>query len=72
MLGPLNDTEDFFTFAAWSLVQNPAPITLFKNLIVEKEGKYKDLLNLKVKGLLPLIDLAHSWPWKTESRKRRP
>lgn len=57
-LDRLMATEDFFTFAAWSLVQNPAPITLFKNLIVEKEGKYKDLLNLKVKGLLPLIDLA--------------
>jgi CBS domain-containing protein len=51
-------TEDFFTMAASALNQNPAPITLFKNLIVEKEGKYKDLLNLKIKGLLPLTDLA--------------
>jgi len=54
----LLNSEDFFTHSALSLLQNPAPLTLFKNLIVEKDGKYKDLLNLNVKGLRPLVDLG--------------
>jgi CBS domain-containing protein len=49
---------NFFTHSALSLLQNPAPLTLFKNLIVENEGKYKDLLNLNIKGLRPLVDLG--------------
>lgn len=57
-LNRLLGVEDFFHTAAWTLVQNPAPITWFKNFVVEQDGKYKDLLNLKVKGLRPLIDLA--------------
>ncbi len=31
------------------------PIGFFKHFIVEKTGKYKDRLNIKLYGLVPLI-----------------
>ncbi len=38
-----------------SIVSIPMPIGFFKHFIVEKTGKYKDRLNIKLYGLVPLI-----------------
>ena len=39
---------------AQSIVDIPVPLGFFKNFTVEKNGKYKNTVNIKVHGLLPL------------------
>lgn len=36
------------------IISVPIPLGFFKNFIVEKNGKYKNTVNIKVNGLLPL------------------
>jgi CBS domain-containing protein len=45
----------FLKSLAESIVSIPLPIGFFKNFIVEKTGKYKDRLNIKLYGLVPLV-----------------
>lgn len=45
----------FLKSLAESIVSISLPIGFFKNFIVEKTGKYKDRLNIKLYGLVPLI-----------------
>jgi CBS domain-containing protein len=45
----------FLTSLAQTIVSIPVPIGFFKNFIVEKSGKHKNRLNLKLYGLVPLI-----------------
>jgi CBS domain-containing protein len=45
----------FLKTLAESIVSISLPIGFFKNFIVEKTGKYKDRLNIKLYGLVPLI-----------------
>ncbi|RLA88401.1 MAG: hypothetical protein DRG20_06160 [Deltaproteobacteria bacterium] len=44
----------FLISLAQSAVSMPIPLGFFKNFIVEKNGKYKNRLNLKLYGLVPL------------------
>lgn len=37
------------------IVSIPIPLGFFKNFVVEKNGKYKNMVNIKINGLLPLI-----------------
>lgn len=48
----------FLKTLAESIVSISVPIGFFKNFIVEKTGKYKDRLNIKLYGLVPLITCA--------------
>lgn len=45
----------FLKALAEFIVSIPMPLGFFKHFIVEKTGKYKDLLNIKIYGLVPLI-----------------
>ena len=45
----------FLKSLAECIVTIPMPIGFFKHFIVEKTGKYKDRLNIKLYGLVPLI-----------------
>jgi CBS domain-containing protein len=45
----------FLKSLAECIVTIPIPIGFFNNFIVEKTGKYKDRLNIKLYGLVPLI-----------------
>jgi CBS domain-containing protein len=53
----LEDQKVFLGYLANMAIQNPPPIGFFKSFVVEKGGEHKDQLNLKVKGLAPLIDI---------------
>ncbi len=44
----------FLEILADSIISVPVPLGLLKNFIVEKNGKYKNSINLKNYGLLPL------------------
>jgi CBS domain-containing protein len=52
------DYPAFMGFLANMLVQNRPPIGFFGTVAVERNGEHKDGLNLKVKGVAPLVDIA--------------
>lgn len=52
------DYPVFLGFLANMLVKNRPPIGFFGGVAVERSGEHKDGLNLKVKGVAPLVDIA--------------
>ncbi|MGA2192898.1 MAG: DUF294 nucleotidyltransferase-like domain-containing protein, partial [Nitrospirota bacterium] len=48
----------FLGFMANNIIKNRPPIGFFKAFVVEKSGEHKDELNLKVKGIAPLVDIV--------------
>ncbi len=48
----------FLGYMANMIIKNTPPVGFFKSFIVEKSGEHKDELNLKVKGIAPLVDMA--------------
>jgi CBS domain-containing protein len=54
----LRDQKVFLGYLANITVQNRPPVGFFKTFVVEKGGEHKDELNLKVKGIAPLVDIV--------------
>ncbi|BDU78560.1 DUF294 nucleotidyltransferase-like domain-containing protein [Mesoterricola sediminis] len=54
----IREQPAFLGFLAAALVRNRPPIGFFGNVSVERTGEHKAGLNLKVRGLAPLVDLA--------------
>ena len=52
----VEDQKVFLGFMANTIIRNRPPIGFIKTFVVEKGGEHKDELNLKVKGLSPLVD----------------
>jgi len=52
------DYPIFLGFLANMLVKNRPPIGFFGSVAVERSGEHKDGLNLKIKGVTPLVDIA--------------
>lgn len=50
----LKENQLFLKLLAQVITSIPMPLGFFKNFIVEKNGKYKNTLNIKNYGLLPL------------------
>lgn len=48
----------FLGYMANTIIKNTPPVGFFRSFIVEKGGEHKDLLNLKVKGLAPFVDMV--------------
>lgn len=48
----------FLTMMAKNAVETPAPLSFFRNFLLEKDGKHKDQFDLKLRALLPLVDMA--------------
>jgi CBS domain-containing protein len=46
----------FLGYMANAIIKNAPPVGFFKSFIVEKGGEHKDELNLKIKGIAPLVD----------------
>lgn len=53
----LRDNQVFLGYVANMAIRNVPPIGFLKTLVVEKDGEYKDRLDLKTRGLSPLIDI---------------
>jgi CBS domain-containing protein len=51
------DQKIFLGYLANMAIKNMPPIGFLKTFVVEKSGEHKDKLNLKVKGLAPLVDI---------------
>jgi CBS domain-containing protein len=53
----LKDQRVFLGYLANLAIKNQPPIGFFKSFVVNKDGEHKDELNLKIKGLAPLVDI---------------
>jgi CBS domain-containing protein len=52
------DSKIFLGYIANLAIKNMPPIGFLKTFVVEKSGEHKDKLNMKVKGLAPLVDIV--------------
>jgi CBS domain-containing protein len=55
VLSLIRENPAFLRSLAQGVISIPIPIGFFKSFIVEKSGKYKNRLNLKLYGLVPLV-----------------
>jgi CBS domain-containing protein len=58
LAGILKDQKVFLGHLANITVQNRPPVGFFKTFVVETSGEHKNELNLKVKGIAPLVDIV--------------
>ncbi|MBK8625991.1 MAG: CBS domain-containing protein [Saprospiraceae bacterium] len=50
--------EVFLHLLAKNALENPAPLSFFRNFIVEKNGEHKDSFDIKLRAMMPLTDAA--------------
>ena len=48
----------FLAFLAKTALQNPPPLTFFRNFVVEKGGELADQFDIKARAMMPLADAA--------------
>jgi CBS domain-containing protein len=48
----------FLSFLARNAMQNPPPLSFFRNFIVERNGEHKDEFDIKARAMMPLVDAA--------------
>ncbi|HEU0136213.1 MAG TPA: DUF294 nucleotidyltransferase-like domain-containing protein [Flavobacterium sp.] len=48
----------FFDYLGNDALKKPSPLTFFKKFNVEEEGEHKDMFDIKIRALMPLIDGA--------------
>ncbi len=53
----LEGNKVFLGYMANAIIKNRPPIGFLKSFVVEKTGEHKDELNLKVKGIAPIVDI---------------
>ncbi|MBV1924203.1 MAG: CBS domain-containing protein [Flavobacteriaceae bacterium] len=54
----INEYEIFLNFLGVNSLRNPAPLSFFRQFLVEHSGEHKDQFDLKARALMPLIDAA--------------
>jgi CBS domain-containing protein len=57
LLNIVKDQRVFLGYLANLAVRNKPPLGFFKTFVVEKSGEHKDKLNLKIKGIAPIVDI---------------
>ena len=48
----------FLMHLAKDCLSNKSPLSFFRNFIVEKDGEHKNRLDIKTRGLVPIVDFA--------------
>jgi len=48
----------FLAFLARSAVQNPPPLSFFRDMVVERSGEHQDAFDIKARAMTPLADAA--------------
>ena len=48
----------FLSFMAKNALQNPPPLSFFRNFVVERGGEHKDEFDIKKRAMMPLADAA--------------
>jgi CBS domain-containing protein len=54
----LDQQTIFLPYLAREALQTPAPLTFFRNFVVESSGEHKDEFDIKARGMLPLAGAA--------------
>ncbi len=54
----IEDQSIFLAFLAKDALQNPPPLTFFRNFVVESSGEHKDAFDIKARAMMPLADAA--------------
>ncbi|TRX50881.1 cyclic nucleotide-binding domain-containing protein [Fulvivirga sp. M361] len=54
----INSERIFLNFLASNALKNPAPLTFFKNFMVERSGEHQDEFDIKARAMMPLVDIA--------------
>lgn len=54
----LEQNPGFLSHAAKSAVENPPPLSFFRNFVVENSGEHKNEFDIKKRAMLPLADAA--------------
>jgi CBS domain-containing protein len=54
----LKDEKVFLGYLASMAIKNRPPIGFLKSFVVEKGGEHKNEINLKIKGIAPLVDIV--------------
>ena len=60
ILEQLKQQTIFLSFLARNVVQNPPPLTFFRNFLVESSGEHKNGFDLKKRAMQPLADAART------------
>jgi CBS domain-containing protein len=58
VVAQLADQRTFLNYVVNQIVTNRPPIGFFGNFVVDKSGEHKDQLNLKARGINPLVDMV--------------
>lgn len=54
----LNQQTIFLSFLAKNALENPAPLSFFRNFVVERSGEHKNEFDIKARAMMPLTDAA--------------
>lgn len=54
----ISKQESFLSFLAKNALENPPPLSFFKNFMVESNGEHKDEFDIKARAMMPLVDAA--------------
>ena len=54
----IDQQEIYLSHLANNALQNPPPLSFFRNFIVEKNGEHKDHFDIKSRAMMPLADAA--------------
>lgn len=58
LVNALEGRKVFLGHIANMVVKNSPPLGFLKSFVVEKDGAHKDELNLKIKGITPIVDIV--------------
>ncbi|MDO6597461.1 DUF294 nucleotidyltransferase-like domain-containing protein [Oceanihabitans sp. 2_MG-2023] len=54
----ISSYEIFLNFMGRNALKNPAPLSFFRNFLVEDSGEHKDQFDIKARAIMPLVDAA--------------
>lgn len=54
----LSKSNIYLSHLAKNALTNPAPLSFFRNFVVENSGEHKDTFDLKLRAMMPLCDAA--------------
>jgi CBS domain-containing protein len=54
----IQDHDIFLTYLGRNALQNPPPLSFFRQFLVEDDGEHKDQFDIKARAMMPLVDAA--------------
>ena len=54
----ISSHDIFLTYLGKNALQNPPPLSFFRQFLVEDDGEHKDQFDIKARAMMPLVDAA--------------